>query len=466
MANRYSSSRRGGFDWLLLGAFIGLLITGLLMIYTTTYHDFVEQGMWGFSTPFGRQLMWGGVSLLAMVIMMSLDWKVWNTLSLPLYLLGLVGLILLLLVGTEIKGATSWIRIGPFSLQPSEFVKLTTVFYIASLLSSIRIRINEFRSQIQLFGLMLLPAALIVLQPDPGSAITFGSLLIALYRKGLPSLYYISGAALFLTLIFSLTQGFHVVASAVFIFGVMIILNFDRSRYQAIMLILTQILATIVAAQYGLIQYALILNAIVFFIHLFMFAKKRDLQSKLALTGGLFFLCFLSFTSSYAFQNLLKPHQQDRINVWLQPEKCDSRGALYNLEQAKLAIGSGGLMGKGFLEGNFTKFNYVPEQTTDFIFSSIGEEQGFVGSVAVIVLFMVLIFRILQLGERTKNEYARYVCYGIAGFFFIHVFINIGMTMGIAPVIGIPLPFISKGGSSLLAFSMMIGVVLSISRDK
>jgi len=231
-------------------------------------------------------------------------------------------------------------------------------------------------------------------------------------------------------------------------------------------LILTQILATIVAAQYGLIQYALILNAIVFFIHLFMFAKKRDLQSKLALTGGLFFLCFLSFTSSYAFQNLLKPHQQDRINVWLQPEKCDSRGALYNLEQAKLAIGSGGLMGKGFLEGNFTKFNYVPEQTTDFIFSSIGEEQGFVGSVAVIVLFMVLIFRILQLGERTKNEYARYVCYGIAGFFFIHVFINIGMTMGIAPVIGIPLPFISKGGSSLLAFSMMIGIVLSISRDK
>ncbi len=464
--NNYTTKSRDGFDWLLFGTFIGLVITGLLMVYTTTYHDNVENGMWHMASPFGRQLIWVFVSLIAVAIISNIDWKLWNTLSLPLYLFGLFVLLSLFLIGTEVKGATSWIRLGPFSIQPSELVKLTTVFYAASLLSSIRIRIQEFKSQLQLLGVMVLPAVLIILQPDPGSALTYLALLVAYYRKGMPSLYYVAGIALFLTMIFSLTQGFYLVSSAIFIFGLILVIDFNKSRYQGVMLIVTMILATIVAAQYGFLIYALGLNTIVFLVQLFVFSKRKQLQSKLLLTTGLVFLCFLSFSSSYVFNNVLKPHQQDRINVWLQPEKCDSRGALYNLIQAKLAIGSGGLTGKGYLEGNFTKFNYVPEQTTDFIFSSIGEEQGFVGSVAVIVLFMVMIFRIIQLGEKSKNEFAKYLCYGISGFFFIHVFINIGMTMGITPVIGIPLPFISKGGSSLLAFSMMIGVALSISRGR
>ena len=177
-------------------------------------------------------------------------------------------------------------------------------------------------------------------------------------------------------------------------------------------------------------------------------------------------LCLISFSSSYAFSNILKPHQQDRINVWLQPEKCDPRGSLYNLLQSKLAIGSGGLNGKGFLEGTLTKLNYVPEQTTDFIFSSVGEEQGFIGSAALIILFMLVIFRIVNIGERSKHAFVLCFSYGAAGFIFLHFFLNIGMTMGLCPIIGIPLPFISKGGSSLMAFSMMIGIVLNMSKER
>lgn len=466
MARNNWSARGGGFDWLLLGAFIGLLITGLLMVYATTFHDYSESGMWNLTSPFGKQLMWSVASIIAMLVLSNLDYKIWNSLAIPLYGFGLFLLLLLLVVGTTIKGAKSWILIGPFSLQPSEFVKISTAVYAASLLSSIRIRVQELRSQLLLFGVMLAPAFLIVLQPDPGSALTFSALLIAYYRKGLPSLYFVAGAAIFFTLIFSLTQGFYLVSSAILLLGLIIIVDFKRQRYQGAMLVVTLILASILSAQYGILKYALLVNAVVFCVYLFVFARERDLQSKLAVLANLLFLCFLSFSSSYAFNNILLPHQQDRINTWLQPEESDPRGELYNLIQSKLAIGSGGLTGKGFLEGTFTKFNYVPEQTTDFIFSSVGEEQGFVGSVAVIILFMVLMFRILHIGEKSKNEFAKYLCYCIAGFFFIHVFINIGMTMGIAPIIGIPLPLISKGGSSAMAFSMMIGLVLSVSRGR
>jgi len=209
-----------------------------------------------------------------------------------------------------------------------------------------------------------------------------------------------------------------------------------------------------------------LINAGVFLFHLWRYKSQRGLRSKAFLLANLLGLCMLSFVSFYAFTNILKPHQQDRINVWLQPEKCDPRGSLYNLLQSKLAIGSGGLTGKGFLEGNLTKLNYVPEQTTDFIFSSIGEEQGFIGSALVVILFVILVLRIIRIGERSKHAFILCTAYGIAGFIFFHFFINIGMTMGLSPVIGIPLPFISKGGSSLLAFTIMIGIVLNMSKAR
>ncbi|MFT4565690.1 MAG: rod shape determining protein RodA [Saprospiraceae bacterium] len=463
MATALRSKR--GFDWLLFLVFLCLIGTGLVMVYATTYNDF-SSSMWNISSPFGRQLLWAVASIVIMLFLSAIDWQVWNTLALPLYSFGIVLLIVLLIFGTETKGAQSWLRIGSFSLQPSEFVKLTTIILTANLLSSIRIRLTEPKSQMIVFGVLALPAFLIILQPDPGSALTFGSLLILTYRKGLSASYYIALLALFSTLVFSFTFGFYLVFSVVFLIGTCLVLNFDKARYMAILLVLTLILVNILTYQNQIVYYSIFLNFIVFLFHLWRFSNNRDFYSKFFLFGNLLLLCLISFSSSYAFSNILKPHQQDRINVWLQPEKCDPRGSLYNLLQSKLAIGSGGLNGKGFLEGNLTKLNYVPEQTTDFIFSSVGEEQGFIGSAALIILFMIMVFRMINIGEASKHSFVLCVCYGVAGFIFLHFFLNIGMTMGLCPVIGIPLPFISKGGSSLMAFSMMVGIVLNMSKER
>jgi rod shape determining protein RodA len=197
---------------------------------------------------------------------------------------------------------------------------------------------------------------------------------------------------------------------------------------------------------------------------LFYHWKERNAQLVAGIIPAILLCAAFSFSSQYLFNNVLKPHQQDRINVWLQPEKCDPRGSLYNVLQSKVAIGSGGLQGKGYLEGTMTKLNYVPEQSTDFIFSTIGEEQGFIGALGIIGLFLALMLRIILIGERTTTRMYRHFAYAVAGFFFIHTFVNIGMTMGLVPIMGIPLPLISKGGSSLLAFSIMLGILLRMDR--
>jgi rod shape determining protein RodA len=454
------------FDWVIFFSYLALVVIGLMMVYTTTYHDNTDNSMWSMSSAFGKQLLWAGVAVLLLFSAYLIDWQLWNTLSLPIYVIGIFVLILLLFVGTEIKGATSWIVVGPFSIQPSEFVKFTTAVYLASLLSAIRFNLNDVKTQLFVFAVIFVPAALIIIQPDPGSAITFGSLIILLYRRGLPTGFVIALIGIFLTLVLSLVYGFVLASSIIFLLCLLFILNFQKTRLLSILVIVTLLLTNILTYQYGYELASLILNAGVSMYFLFYYNRKRTYQEKFSLAGGLLVLCFIAFGSSYAFNNVLKPHQQDRINVWLQPEKCDPRGSLYNLIQSKMAISSGGLAGKGYLNGNFTKLNYVPEQTTDFIFSSIGEEQGFVGATGVIVLFLVLIMRLIQRGEDSKHLFVKNYAYAIAGFIFLHFFINIGMTIGISPVIGIPLPFISKGGSALMAFSIMIGVALKMFKGR
>lgn len=464
-----SKSRIGGlpqFDWVLLVSYLALVGIGLMMLYATTYYDSDGAAMFSVSSEFGRQLMWAVISLGLLLLAYFIDWQFLNTISLPLYLLGIVSLVVLLVIGTEVKGATSWIRFGPFSIQPSEFAKITTSIYLASILSAIRFDLRQMRTQLFVFGVIALPAALIMLQPDPGSALTFFSLLILLYRRGLPAVFYITMIALFLTLVLSLIYGFYLASSLVFLLSLLVLFNFNRSRLTAVLIIITLALATILAYQYGYAWMALALNAAVAIGTLFFYNKKKLFSEKISLLVGLAVLCGLSYSSDYAFNNILKPHQQDRINVWLQPEKCDPRGSLYNLIQSKLAIGSGGVTGKGYLNGTFTKLNYVPEQTTDFIFSSIGEEQGFLGSLAVIALFLIMVMRLVQRGEDASSLFVTNYSYAIAGFIFVHFFINIGMTIGISPVIGIPLPFISKGGSALMAFSIMIGLALRMYRSR
>lgn len=466
MALRNSPKGLPKFDWILFIIYIALVGIGLMMLFATTYHDSNGGNIYSINSTFGRQAIWAAISLVALLLVVLMDWQIFNSLAIPLYALSIISLVLVLIFGREVNGATSWISLGPFSIQPSEFVKLTTAIYLASFLSALRNDLRKVWTQLISAGIFLLPAALIMLQPDAGSALTFFSLLILLYRRGLPSLHFIVVILVFLTVVSTLTYGVPVALTILFLIMVAFLVDFSKMRMFSIMLLTTLTLSSLVCFQFDWSLYSAILNGLAAVGVLYYFNPRQSIGTKFSLLGGVAMLAMLSYSSLFAFNNILKPHQQDRINVWLQPEKCDPRGSLYNLLQSKLAIGSGGLTGKGYLDGTFTKLNYVPAQTTDFIFSTIGEEQGFVGGVAVIILFLLLIVRIVQKGEDSKHLFVKNYSYAIAGFIFLHFFVNIGMTMGISPVIGIPLPFISKGGSSLLAFSMMIGIALNMYKSR
>lgn len=465
MSSRIQKSRSGQIDWLLLVCYLCLVGTGLLMIFTTTYNDQVDY-IWSLRSSFGTQGMWAAISMIFIIVISILDWRIWNSLAMPSFVASLLLLAFILLFGTEINGAKSWLVIGSWSLQPGEFAKLGAILFSASLLSSVQINLKEIQAQLIMFALICAPAFLILLQPDPGTSITFFSLLIVYYRFNMPNIYYLAMTSVFLTIVFSLTQGFYVVACAACLLAVVFSSKFSRKDLLPVLILSTAVLANILCYQFDVLKYALILDVVYLLVHLFYMSSSGGRNSKFSLLGGISMLILISFGSSFAFENVLKPHQQDRINVWLQPEKCDPRGSLYNLQQSKLAIGSGGLSGKGYLNGTLTKFNYVPEQTTDFIFTSIGEEQGFLGSIGVVALFLIISLRLINIGENSNYNFVKAYCYGVAGFIFFHFFINIGMTMGISPVIGIPLPFVSKGGSALLSFSIMIGIALNMSKER
>ena len=456
--------RSSGIDWILLLSYLSLVVIGLLMVYTTNYNEDLGSAMWSLRSPFGAQILMAGVSLVFLIVLSFIDWHFWNSASLPIYILSILSLLFVILFGNEIKGAKSWISIGPWTIQPSEFAKLAVIIFCASLLSSIQIKLNEFKSQVVMLAIISLPALLIILQPDPGSAITYFSLLVVFFRFGMPTIYYLIGFATFLTVVSSLIFGFYLTATIICLLFLFTTVKFSRKEVIPILIFCTILLSSILLIQFGQDLYAFLGSLSVLLISFFVIKERRT--SRIRSIVGILSLVLISFGSSFAFNDVLKPHQQDRINVWLQPEKCDPQGSLYNLLQSKLAIGSGGLSGKGYLKGPLTRLNYVPEQTTDFIFSSIGEEQGFIGGVSVILLFTILTLRLIKIGESSKYQYIRAYCYGVAGLIFLHFFINIGMTMGASPVIGIPLPFISKGGSALIAFSMMIGIALNMSKEK
>lgn len=448
-------------DWAIIGIYFGLLVIGWMMLYAASYQPDSQQTIFDFSTVIGKQSLWMFVSVIAFGCCLAIDWRFWNTFSYPIYGACLLLLVLVLLLGVEIKGATSWFRLFGFTIQPSEFAKLGTALGVSSYLSHYKSDLKSRNTLLIASGLVLLPAILILLQPDAGSAMVFASFLVLFYRNGLSSSFYIVIGILIAILILSLI--YHPILVCFLILSISLLFIANRliedrplllGAYLAIPIAMVSLynywngLYTVLAGT----VVALSLSVFLFF--------KRSRETVIRLIAILLMCAIVSFSSKFAFDHILKPHQQERINVWLSPEKCDPRGSLYNILQSKMAIGSGGITGKGFLDGTLTKLNYVPEQTTDFIFSTIGEEQGFLGSLGVILLFSFLLVRLTIMAERGKSKFITNFCYCVAGLFFIHFFINIGMTMGIMPVIGIPLPFLSKGGSSLLVFSILLGIVL------
>ena len=431
------------------------------MLYTVSYEG--DGGLWwSFDSIVGKQTIWIGVALVAFIVVYSLDWRLWNTLAYPIYIVTVISLVAVLIIGKEIKGASSWFDIAGYSLQPSEFAKWGAALGVSAFLSQMKLNINGVVMTLLAFLLFLIPAFLIFLQPDAGTAIIFLSFLIPLYRAGLNPVIYIIGISLAFIFIGSLLWSPYLMILIVLL-GCYFVLAYnvkDNRMPLSILLMLT----LFVAAGYNYFSYVYILGAVILGGLYFAYLPFREARYKLmigTLVVGL--VCAgLSFGTSWAFDNILKPHQRDRLNVWLKPELSDRHGSLYNIIQSKTAIGSGGFSGKGFLDGSMTRLNYVPEQSTDFIFSILGEEQGFIGCVSLIILMVLMLIRLTMIGERATLPFVRYYAYSIAGILFFHFFINIGMTMGLMPVIGIPLPLVSKGGSSLVSFFIMIGILLKM----
>lgn len=462
MSRRASNVRNT--DWLTIFLYLGLVATGWLMIYATNYSPDDPTTIYDTTQRHGNQLIWIGLSLVAGLFAMVVDSKFYRAFAIPLYGIVMLLLVGVLLFGQEVAGARSWFNIGFFKFQPSEFGKLAACLALASYLSRFNTQLDDDRVKFMALGIIGLPMLLILLQPDAGSALVYASFLILLFREGMPpTIYVLALIFAIISIVALIFPPLQIAAALSFICVQLLIANFNTRKIP--WLLFSVALAVIVYLGF---QYPIFKSVVLVALGLVMIAMSvhviRIKKPKIAYTVliGLIGCMGYSFAVSYVFNDVFQPHQQDRINVWLQPSKCDPLGSLYNLNQSKLAISSGGLDGKGFLNGRITQLNYVPEQSTDFIFCTVGEEHGFLGSFGLIILFLGLLLRIIFIAERQRSSFSRMYGYGVAGIIFFHFFINIGMTMGLVPIIGIPLPFISYGGSSLISFTLLIAVLIKL----
>ena len=400
-------------DWTLVIIYLLMLLFGWLNIYAANYDEGNFKLLTMSAEP-GKQLFWIATSGIWISIILIIDGKFYTTFSYFIYAVMMMLLIGVVLFGKEIGGAKSWYALGSFSMQPSEFAKVGTLLALSKYLSQLSINLQEISNQIKAFAILILPIVLIMLQPDAGSAIVFASLFLVLYREGISGIYLA------------------VVALSIALFIVTV--KYDQ-----------KVAMLLVAGFSALFAYLL---------------KKNKRPLKYALLTLVMSLGFVK-SVDFLYSDILKQHQQNRIDLIL-GKIDDIHGVGYNLHQSKIAIGSGGFLGKGFLDGTQTKFNFVPEQSTDFIFCTIGEEWGFIGSTLTIVLFVLLLFRLVILAERQRSSFSRVYGYGVATILFCHFFINISMTIGLMPVIGIPLPFFSYGGSSLWGFSILLFIFVKL----
>ena len=438
------------------------------MIYTAGYKAGYPNAFsdW-LSTPLGKQTIWIAISIAVLFLVQTLHWRIWFTHNALFYIGAILLLVLVLIFGKTIKGATSWFVIGGLSLQPSEFAKFATCLILADVLGRHRIQLKYFSHQVLAISLFVLPMLLILLQPDAGSALVFLSFFLLLYRAGFPGAYYLVGGSAITFFVLGLVFSPEQILPWLFLVGLAVLSLSAPKKAPLLIGCLIAAWGTNWALQHGYRQALLVSLGAAFLIGcLLAWVKLKKPSLAVLTTLSLSLGLLISFSSNYAYNNFLEPHQQERIKVWLKPSECDPEGAAYNLIFSKMAIGSGGLYGKGLLKGDLTQGNFVPEQITDFIFCTIGEEQGFIGSLGLLLLFLMFLWRIVVIAERQNSLFSKYYAYGVVGIFFIHIFINIGMTMGLTPIIGIPLPFLSKGGSSLLGFTLMLAVLLKLDRHR
>ena len=416
MANEINIKR--GIDWVTVLLYLTLVIIGYLNIYAAVYNPESPISIFSLSHNAGRQLMFIALSTILITLILFIDYKFYDTFAYIFYGLMILLLIATIFLGSDIKGSKSWIKLGTFSIQPAEFAKLVTALALAKYLSSQTINLSKFRDLWKAAALILVPPIIIILQKETGSALTFAIFMVVLYREGLPGMY----PALFLA------------------FVVLLIVSLFYSKWYIMLGIM----------------------ALAVFVWYVIFSKRdRSRQNLVRIVGVVLIFCTFTMGVDFLINKVLQPHQQKRIKVLVDPD-ADPLGAGWNVTQSKIAIGSGGVVGKGYLRGTQTKFDFVPEQSTDFIFCTVGEEWGFTGSLVLIALYMALLARIIHLAELQRDKFARVYGYSVASIIFFHVLVNLGMTIGLMPVIGIPLPFLSYGGSSLWSFTILLFIFLKL----
>lgn len=412
-------------DWLSVLFYLLLVTIGWVNIYSSTFTE-NDASIFDFGTLHGKQLFFILVSFASVVILLALEASFYERFSSVFYIVSMISLIGLFIFGKTISGATSWYDLGFFNLQPAEFAKVATALALAKYLSDIQTDIKRTKDQLYAFVIILIPALLIIPQPDPGSALVFFALSFVIFREGLP-VYYL-GIALFAVLIFVTTLMF------------------------------------------GTIWIAITLALIVL---VFLLLKKKKFKVPiLPLATVLIVTVLFSLSVDFVFDNVFEQRHRDRFSLWLRLEKDPAKLEQiqktigYNSYQSEKAIESGGFFGKGFLEGTRTKGNFVPEQHSDYIFTTVGEEWGFIGTVTVVLLFTLLLLRLIFLAERQKNAFSRMYGYGVISILLVHYFINIGMVIGILPTVGIPLPLFSYGGSGMLFFTMLLFIFIKLDANR
>jgi len=424
MPNYYTSQIRDeritrSVDWATVGLYALLVAFGWLNIHASIYDPETHHGLLDFSTNSGKQFIWICTSFILLSIVLIIDHRFYDSFSWVIYGAIFLLLVSVLVLGKEVKGSKSWFEVGGLALQPSEFAKLGVSLALAKYMSHPNVRMDKLKNQLIAGSIILAPAILILLQNDTGSFLVFSAFLIVFYREGMSPLIIIIGAICVTILVLTL--------------------------------IFPQVYLMIVFGLVGLVS--------------IYFIKRKTIQSVLIVLGITLVTIAYIGTVDYFFNHILKPHQQTRLKVLVDPD-IDPLGAGWQVTQSKIAIGSGGFFGKGYLEGTQTKFDFVPDQSTDNIFCTVGEEHGWIGSLVLLSLFIGFFLRLIYLADRQKTKFSRVFGYCVASIFFFHFMVNIGMTIGIFPVIGIPLPFFSYGGSSLWSFTIMLFVFLNLDASR
>tara|TARA_R110001583_G_scaffold39735_2_gene127213 strand:- start:9934 stop:11358 length:1425 start_codon:yes stop_codon:yes gene_type:complete len=458
-------------DWMTIMLYAMLVFLGWINIYAAVYNE-DHQSIFDATQRYGKQLIWIGAAFFIAIIILTIESKFYSAFAYPTLILMVVLLLAVLIFGVKVNGARSWFEFGSIRFQPAEFAKFATCLAIARYLSQYNFKIHKIKS-LFITGLILFtPAVLILLQNDTGSALVYSVFILVLYREGL------SGFVLLLVLLAAIFFVFTLIYSSFSVAILIIAIAAFSLKMIGVQVKQIAIAFAILAGSFGtlwlinkgtdlqlgnfsLIVIATVLNAIPFLVYIYRQKITKAAIVLLMIIGSLFY----TFSVSYIFNKILVPHQQERINELLGIQS-DPYGAGYNVNQSKIAIGSGGFNGKGFLNGTQTKFNFVPEQSTDFIFCTVGEEWGFIGSGVVLLLLLGLILRLLFLAERQRSSFSRIYGYGVAAILFFHIAVNVGMTIGLAPVIGIPLPFFSYGGSSLWSFTILLFIFLRLDANR